>query len=85
MDDPETEGSVSLPEDKEEEPIVPSGLPLISPDEREVEEELDDIVPTRGYSIMPLIGLGGSAGSAATGSAHLCHEFLPRSRRVCWS
>jgi two-component system CheB/CheR fusion protein len=41
------------------------GLPAISPDEREAElqEQIDNIVPTRGYRAMPLVGLGGSAGA----------------------
>jgi hypothetical protein len=39
------------------------GLPLIAPDivEQEDLEELDNIVPTRGYHMHPMIGLGGSA------------------------
>jgi len=37
------------------------GLPLQDPDE--FERGLDNIIPTRGYSMLPMVGLGGSAGS----------------------
>lgn len=42
-----------------------SGLPLIDPDraEQEQRDDIDDIIPTRGYQMLPLVGLGGSAGS----------------------
>jgi two-component system CheB/CheR fusion protein len=42
-----------------------SGLPLISPDREEVEhaDEIDNPVPTRSYSSLPVVALGGSAGS----------------------
>src|SRR5689334_3983214 len=41
------------------------GLPPVSPDfiEQEWPESLDNIVPTRGYQMTPMVGLGGSAGS----------------------
>src|SRR5262245_10037523 len=41
------------------------GLPSIAPDiiEQERHEEIDNIVPTRGYQMMPMVGLGGSAGA----------------------
>jgi two-component system CheB/CheR fusion protein len=41
------------------------GLPLMSPDyvEQEALDEIDNIVPSRGYQMQPMIGLGGSAGS----------------------
>src|SRR5262245_47284828 len=41
------------------------GLPPISPDfiEQDHSEEIDNIVPTRGYQMTPMVGLGGSAGS----------------------
>jgi two-component system CheB/CheR fusion protein len=41
------------------------GLPNVSPDliEQEHGDEFDDIVPTRGYQMTPMVGLGGSAGS----------------------
>ncbi|HEY0551903.1 MAG TPA: CheR family methyltransferase, partial [Verrucomicrobiae bacterium] len=41
------------------------GLPLISPDvvEQDFPETLDNIIPTRGYRGVPMVGLGGSAGS----------------------
>src|SRR5262245_49685149 len=43
---------------------VEQGLPSITPDyvEQEFPEELDNIVPTRGYQMTPMVGLGGSAG-----------------------
>lgn len=31
--------------------------------EEELREEIDDVVPTRGYRMLPIVGLGGSAGS----------------------
>src|SRR4051794_16511477 len=42
-----------------------SGLPSISPDiiEQEHGAEFDDLVPAHGYHTLPVIGLGGSAGS----------------------
>src|SRR5215213_4198257 len=42
-----------------------SGLPGISPDkvEQDQPDELDNVVPTRGYQMLPVVGLGGSAGS----------------------
>lgn len=41
------------------------GLPKLAPDviEQEHGDEFDDIVPTRGYQMTPMVGLGGSAGS----------------------
>jgi hypothetical protein len=41
------------------------GLPAISPDvvEQEQGEEFDDIVPSKAYDMLPVVGLGGSAGS----------------------
>jgi chemotaxis methyl-accepting protein methylase/GAF domain-containing protein len=40
------------------------GLPIVSPDEEEEDEGcLDNIVPTRGYDMLPVVALGGSAGS----------------------
>ena len=46
---------------------VARGLPAVAPDfiEQEQAEEIDNSVPTRGYEMMPMIGLGGSAGSIA--------------------
>lgn len=43
------------------------GLPAISPDvvEQDFAEQIDDIVPTRGYQVTPMVGIGGSAGSIA--------------------
>ena len=40
-------------------------LPPISPDyiEQDFSEELDNIIPTRGYQMTPMVGIGGSAGS----------------------
>ena len=41
------------------------GLPPVSPDivEQDFPDELDNIVPTRGYDMLPMVGLGGCAGS----------------------
>src|SRR5205085_6569240 len=41
------------------------GLPSLSPDffEQDFPDEIDNIVPTRGYQMTPMVGLGGSAGS----------------------
>jgi two-component system CheB/CheR fusion protein len=41
------------------------GLPSIAPDfvEQDWPEQIDNIVPTRGYQMTPMVGLGGSAGS----------------------
>lgn len=43
---------------------VEQGLPSIAPDfaEGELVEQLDNIVPSRGYQMTPMVGLGGSAG-----------------------
>ena len=40
-------------------------LPPLSPDivEQEFPAEIDNVVPTRGYQMLPMVGLGGSAGS----------------------
>ena len=39
-------------------------LPAVTPDvvEQELADQLDNVVPTRGYTLTPTIGLGGSAG-----------------------
>jgi two-component system CheB/CheR fusion protein len=49
------------PESAEEE----DGLPPVSPDffEQDFAERIDNIIPTRGYQMTPMVGLGGSAGS----------------------
>lgn len=39
------------------------GLPSVAPDSGETEVWLDNIVPSHGYHLAPMIGLGGSAGS----------------------
>ncbi|MBV8375703.1 MAG: hypothetical protein JO279_01730, partial [Verrucomicrobia bacterium] len=41
------------------------GLPLDAPDwaEQEHPEEIDNIIPTHGYDMLPMVGLGGSAGA----------------------
>ncbi|MEA3187238.1 MAG: two-component system, chemotaxis family, CheB/CheR fusion protein [Chthoniobacter sp.] len=41
------------------------GLPAMGPDEIEQElgVEMDNVVPSRGYDLTPMVGLGGSAGS----------------------
>ena len=46
-------------------PATDAGLPGVTPDliEQEVGVEIDNIVPTHGYQLAPLVGLGGSAGS----------------------
>ena len=43
---------------------VAAGLPQMVPDfaEQELLEDMDNIVPTRGYQMTPMIALGGSAG-----------------------
>src|SRR5687767_8825736 len=45
-------------------PVDP-GLPSMPPDvvEEESSDEMDNVVPTRGYDMTPMVGLGGSAGS----------------------
>ena len=42
----------------------PAGLPDVNPDvaEQELGGGIDNIVPTRGYELPPMVGLGGSAG-----------------------
>ncbi|MGV3664123.1 MAG: chemotaxis protein CheB [Prosthecobacter sp.] len=42
-----------------------AGLPTTAPDfiEQDYPEEIDNIIPSRGYQMMPMVGLGGSAGS----------------------
>ena len=46
---------------------VDHGLPELAPDvvEQEQGDQLDNPVPTRGYHMMPVVGLGGSAGGLA--------------------
>ena len=46
-------------------PYDPDGLPAVTPDrcEEAHPNEIDNIVPTQGYEMMPMVGLGGSAGS----------------------
>src|SRR5262249_16040976 len=41
------------------------GLPAMSPDAFEMEhgDEIDNVVPSYGYSLLPVVALGGSAGS----------------------
>src|SRR3954452_13592583 len=59
--------SMSTPTEHPEQPASPSaaGLPPVAPDlaQEELGSELDNIVPSRGYEMPPMIGLGGSAGS----------------------
>ena len=40
-------------------------LPVPGPDviEEQYPEQIDNVVPTRGYRLLPVVGLGGSAGS----------------------
>ncbi len=56
--------SVVPPAAVSEEPRA-DGLPQVSPDfvEQDFPETIDNIIPTRGYDMLPLVGLGGSAGS----------------------
>lgn len=44
---------------------VAQGLPALAPDfvEQDHPDEMDNIVPTHGYQMLPMVGLGGSAGS----------------------
>jgi len=51
--------------DSESHALPGSGLPSISPDiiEQDEGETIDNIVPSRGYQMVPVVGLGGSAGS----------------------
>ena len=44
---------------------IAAGLPNITSDlvEQEVGEEIDNIIPTYGYQQLPMVGIGGSAGS----------------------
>ena len=46
-------------------PAADSGLPPVAPDiaEQEAGSAIDNVIPTKGYKLAPLIGLGGSAGS----------------------
>jgi two-component system CheB/CheR fusion protein len=46
-------------------PLLDEDLPPVSPDfvEQDWGDEIDNIVPTRGYQMTPMVGLGGSAGS----------------------
>ena len=43
------------------------GLPEITPDiiEQDDGAKIDDVIPTRGFNMLPVVGLGGSAGSLA--------------------
>ena len=49
------------------------GLPALAADfvEQDFPETIDNIVPTRGYQMTPMVGLGGSAGSI-----HALSEFF---------
>jgi two-component system CheB/CheR fusion protein len=50
---------------KSSEEAVSEGLPAIIPDgvEEMLGEKIDSVVPSRGYNMLPVVGLGGSAGS----------------------
>src|SRR5215467_4794140 len=54
-----------LTEDPEPTDARADGLPEVAPDaiEEELGEQIDNIVPTRGYQMTPMVALGGSAGS----------------------
>lgn len=58
---PEENGTQS----PESNPTESTGLPETPPDfvEEESPEQIDNTVPTRGFSRSPMVGLGGSAGS----------------------
>ncbi len=53
-----------MPEEQANSPANAS-LPIVDPDRMEETspDQIDDIVPTDGYDCLPLVGLGGSAGS----------------------
>ncbi|MGV3773807.1 MAG: CheR family methyltransferase [Verrucomicrobiales bacterium] len=57
--------NVAQPNRPEDSSPEQSGLPDISPDyvEQEFGENLDNIVPSYGYQMVPMIGIGGSAGA----------------------
>jgi two-component system CheB/CheR fusion protein len=44
---------------------TPDGLPAVAPDfgEELLQSDLDNIIPTKGYQMTPMVALGGSAGS----------------------
>ncbi|HEX6944575.1 MAG TPA: chemotaxis protein CheB, partial [Casimicrobiaceae bacterium] len=46
-------------------PDAGKGLPQVAPDagEREAGTRIDDVVPTYGYALPPMVGIGGSAGA----------------------
>ena len=58
---------ISMPAEDPSQPEhdASSGLPSITPDvvEQDHGDEIDNIVPTRGYQMLPVVALGGSAGS----------------------
>src|SRR4051812_5244159 len=51
------------PDSPHKDPVA-AGLPIIAPDaiEQDHPELIDNTVPTRGYDVLPMVGLGGSAG-----------------------
>lgn len=55
-----SESSFDVPPD-----LRADGLPTASPDavEQDYPVEIDNIIPTRGYQMLPIVALGGSAGS----------------------
>ena len=59
------EAGSDAPEAAESSNALAQGLPAVSPDliEEIHADEIDNIVPTHGYHQMPVVGLGGSAGS----------------------
>ncbi len=59
------EGGSAAPEAAESPAALAQGLPAVSPDliEEIHADEIDNIVPTHGYHQMPVVALGGSAGS----------------------
>src|SRR5262245_2044331 len=59
--------------------VANDGLPNITPDivEQEAGDLIDNIVPTYGYQMMPMVGLGGSAGAISALQAFF--ESMPSS------
>ena len=62
---PGAETGSDTPEAAESPSALAQGLPAVSPDliEEIHADEIDNIVPTHGYHQLPVVGLGGSAGS----------------------
>ena len=61
----------SDPAERSDSEAVDDGLPALEPDFAEEFANIDNIVPSRGYQMTPMVGLGGSAGSI-----HALTEFF---------